>query len=101
MTRPVLVTSLRSGIGNPAAPSGRNGACGRERLRFAFRSDCHFPLQDDVRRHSGVGMIRIEGVRPVLPYVGCAKAFTVQFVFPISYIHKSVTFQLVAMPVKL
>src|SRR5579875_3401981 len=74
---------------------------GRERLRFAFRSDCHFPLQDDVRRHSGVGMIRIEGVRPVLPYVGCAKAFTVQFVFPISYIHKSVTFQLVAMPVKL
>ena len=47
--------------------------------RLATLGDCHFAVEDNVRRLDGMGVLTIIGVRAVLPDVGVTEAFGLEF----------------------
>jgi hypothetical protein len=51
------------------------------RARRAVLRQRHFAVEDDVRCLNGVRVVRVEGVRSVLPYVRAQKSFRVKLPF--------------------
>jgi len=61
--------------GNIAAFSGP------KRARLASLRQRHFAVEDDVRRLSGMRVVRVKGVRSVLPDIRVEKSFPMQLAF--------------------